>query len=143
MEKVSNLFNIALTMKEIQRSFKRFAGNLSLDVPMESVGILLVIYYNKSELIQQEIAEAVKKDKSAVLRHIDNLERKGLLQRTSAINDRRRNVISITERGKQFISEINGKANELFALLSDGLTVSEITTLNALLTHLQNKAQNI
>jgi DNA-binding MarR family transcriptional regulator len=142
MEKISPIFTIALTIKEIQIAFKRFAGDLSVDVPMESVGILFVIYY-KSDLIQREIAELVKKDKSAVLRHIDLLEQKGLLKRTSAANDRRRNIINITELGRQFIIEINKKADEFFTFISDGLTISEIGVLNAILSHLQNKARNI
>jgi MarR family transcriptional regulator for hemolysin len=138
----NTLFNLAFTTKEIQRAFKRFATGLSVDVPMEAIGILLAVYY-KADLIQQDIAEIVKKDKSSVLRHIDNLEKKNLLQRTIAANDRRRNIINITVQGKQFIDEINSKANELFNELSVGLSGIDIEMFNKILNHLQNKASKV
>jgi MarR family transcriptional regulator for hemolysin len=136
------LFNLAFTTKEIQRTFKRFATDLSVDVPTEAMGILLAVYY-QSDLIQQDIAEIVKKDKSSVLRHIDNLEKKNLVQRTIAANDRRRNIINITDKGKQFIDEINNKANELLGLLSDGLQKADIEIFNSVLSHLQSKAKTV
>jgi DNA-binding MarR family transcriptional regulator len=138
----STLFNLAFTAKEIQLVFRRFATGMSVDVPTEAIGILLAVYY-KEDLIQQDIAEIVKKDKSAVLRHIDNLEKKGLVQRVTAANDRRRNVINITDEGKRFIAEINGKANELFSLLSEGLSSIDVRMLNEILNHIQNKAKMI
>ncbi|MDR0680951.1 MAG: MarR family transcriptional regulator, partial [Dysgonamonadaceae bacterium] len=106
MEKDNILFNLALTTKEVQRVFKRFVTDLSVDVPTEAIGILLAVNY-KADLIQQEIAEILKKDKSAVLRHLDNLEQKNLVQRIVSPTDRRRNIIRITETGKQFIDEVN------------------------------------
>jgi DNA-binding MarR family transcriptional regulator len=142
MEKDNILFNLALTTKEIQRAFKRFVTDLSVDVPTEAIGILLAVNY-KSDLIQQEIAEIVKKDKSAVLRHLDNLEQKNLVQRIVSPTDRRRNIIQITEKGKQFINEINDKSNELFSLLSEGLSTSDIELFNNILAHLQMKAGTI
>jgi DNA-binding MarR family transcriptional regulator len=140
MEKDNILFNLALTTKEIQRAFKRFVTDLSIDVPTEAIGILLAVNY-KSDLIQQEIAEIVKKDKSAVLRHIDNLEQKNLVQRVVSPTDRRRNIIRVTEKGKQFIDEISDKSNELFSLLSEGLSATDIELFNNVLAHLQMKAR--
>jgi DNA-binding MarR family transcriptional regulator len=138
----NTLFNLAFTAKEIQLVFKRFVTDLSVDVPTEAMGILLAVYY-KSDLIQQDIAEIVKKDKSAVLRHIDNLEKKGLLQRTIAANDRRRNIISITDEGKQFIYEINDRANELFSVLSEGLSSIDVEMFNKMLNHIRSKAKTV
>jgi MarR family transcriptional regulator for hemolysin len=138
----NTLFNLVFTAKEIQHAFKRFAVDLSADVPAEAMGILLAVYY-KSDLIQQDIAEIVKKDKSSVLRYIDNLEKKGLLQRTNAATDRRRNIINITDEGKLFIAEINDRANELFSLLSEGLSNFDVEMLNKMLNHIQNKVKNV
>jgi DNA-binding MarR family transcriptional regulator len=140
MEKDNILFNLALTTKEIQRAFKRFVTDLSIDVPTEAIGILLAVNY-KADLIQQEIAEIVKKDKSAVLRHLDNLEQKNLVQRIVSPTDRRRNIVRITETGKQFIDEVNDKSNELFSLLSEGLSASDVELFNRVLAHLQMKAR--
>jgi DNA-binding MarR family transcriptional regulator len=138
----NTLFNLAFTAKEIQLAFKRFAAEMSVDVPAEAMGILLAVYY-KSDLIQQDIAEIVKKDKSAVLRHIDSLEKKGLVQRVTDANDKRRNVINITDEGKRFIAEINDKANELFSRLSEGLSSMDVRMFDEMLNHIRNRAKTV
>lgn len=54
-------------------------------------------------MIQQEIADTLKKDKSAILRHINLFESQGLITRSNTANDKRMNVIQITERGRQLL----------------------------------------
>jgi DNA-binding MarR family transcriptional regulator len=75
-------------------------------VPVESLGILLATHYNNEDVIQQDIAKIMKKDKSVVLRQIDNLEKKNLVQRIVDPNDRRRNIIKTTEKGMKLIDEV-------------------------------------
>jgi DNA-binding MarR family transcriptional regulator len=140
--KINNLLYIALITKEIQYAFKRFAVDLKTDVPIESLGILLVVHHcNSMDLIQQDIAEIIKKDKSVVLRQIDNLEKKNLVQRTVDPNDRRRNIVKVTDEGVKLVNEINVKLNGLYSLLSEGLDASETETFYRVLNHLRNKAK--
>lgn len=139
-DKINELLGIALTSKEIQFAFKKYVSNLSVDIPAESIGILLIIHHFDTDVIQQEIAEVARKDKSSVLRQIDTLEKKNLVQRVVDPNDRRRNIVKITENGIRLIDEINIKLDELFSLLSEGLTTSDIETFNNVLNHLRNKA---
>lgn len=140
-DKMNDLLGVALTSKEIQFAFKKYVSNLSVDIPVESLGILLAIHHFDTDVIQQEIAEVVKKDKSSVLRQIDTLEKKNLVQRVVDPNDRRRNIVKITENGVKLIDEINIKLDELFSLLSKGLNASDIATFNNVLNHLRNKAR--
>jgi MarR family transcriptional regulator for hemolysin len=97
--------NIAMTLKAIERAFKKSIQELNLDIPSESFGILMITYF-QDDVIQQDIAEMAKKDKSAVLRQIDTLEQKGLVQRQVDIQDRRKNFIVITNKGREIINEI-------------------------------------
>lgn len=48
---------------------------------------------------QQEIADKIKKDKNSVTKLIDALEKKGFVQRTAFEQDRRQNLIHVTETG--------------------------------------------
>ena len=139
--KISNLLNLSFTSKEIQIAFKRYVKDLNFDVPVESFGILLAVHYYNNDMIQQDIAEIVKKDKSAVLRQIDILEKKNLVQRIVDKNDRRRNIIKITNEGVKLVDEINIKLDEFFSLLSHELKPSEIKMFNRVLNHLRNKAR--
>jgi DNA-binding MarR family transcriptional regulator len=141
--RINALLYIALTTKEIQYAFKRFAADLDMDVPVESLGILLAVYYNNEDVIQQDIAEIIKKDKSVVLHQIDSLEKKNLVQRIVDANDRRRNIIKITDKGMQLIDDVNVKFNALYALLSEGLNTSEMEIFHKVLNHLSNKARTL
>ena len=137
---ITNLLNLSFTTKEIQMAFKRYVKDLNFDVPVESFGILLAVHYYNNDIIQQDIAEIIKKDKSAILRQIDNLERKNLVQRIVDKNDRRRNIIKITDEGVKLIDKINIKLDEFFSLLSQDLKPYEIEMFNSILSHLRNKA---
>jgi Transcriptional regulators len=140
-KKMNELLNLAMTVKDIQRALKRFAAGTNADIPTESLGILLTVHYSDTEAIQQDIADIVKKDKSAVLRQIDNLEKKNLVQRIVAPNDRRRNIIHITDEGLSLINEVNSKLDEMLSLLSDGLEASDLDIFYKVLSHFRTKAK--
>jgi len=141
-EKMNELLYLALTAKDIQRTLKKFAG-ANVVIPAESLGILMTVHYSDTEAIQQDIADIVKKDKSAVLRQIDNLEKKNLVQRIVAPNDRRRNIIHITDEGLNLINEVNNKLDEMLTLLSDGLEVSDLEIFYKVLNHIRTKAKTL
>jgi DNA-binding MarR family transcriptional regulator len=101
-----------------------------------------MIAYFQDDVIQQDIAEMAKKDKSAVLRQIDTLEQKGLLQRKVDGQDRRKNLIVITVQGKKIIDEIIKKEKALFKTLSQGIEKQEMKTFVKVLTLLKNNAGN-
>ena len=103
----------------------------------------MIVYYSDTDAIQQDIADIVKKDKSAVLRQIDNLEKKNLVQRIVAPNDRRRNIIHITDEGLSIINEVNNKLDEMQSLLSDGLEASDLAIFYKVLNHFRTKAKTL
>lgn len=55
--------------------------------------------WNEGTLTQQAIAFIIQKDKNSVTQFIDNLEKKGLVTRSVAKDDRRVNNIEVTEKG--------------------------------------------
>jgi len=142
-KKMNELLNLAMTVKDIQRALKRFAAGSSIDIPAESLGILLTVHYSDTDTIQQDIADIVKKDKSAVLRQIDNLEKKNLVQRIVEPNNRRQNIIRITDEGINLVNEINKKLNEIQTLLSEGLKADDLVTFYKVLGHFRNKAKTL
>ena len=124
--KINNLLLLSLASREILHAAKNFFADLGIDMPVESIKVLLVVYYSNEDAIQQEIADAVKKDKSTILRLVDNLEEKNLVQRIVDPNDRRRNIIRVTEDGIGLINKINSKLEELYSLLSEGIKPADL-----------------
>jgi DNA-binding MarR family transcriptional regulator len=134
--------NIALTLRAIEFAFKKSIHELNIDLPSESFGILMITYF-QDDIIQQDIAEMAKKDKSAVLRQIDTLEKKGLVQRHVDSQDRRKNFIVITDEGKKMVNEIIDREKDMFQSLSQGIDKQEMETFVRVLSILKNNAEKI
>ena len=134
--------NIAVTLKAIEQAFKKSMAELQIELPAESFGILMIAYFYQS-VIQQDIAKMAQKDKSAVLRQIDMLESKGLVQRQTDGHDRRKNLIILTDKGKEITQALVNKEHELLLALSQNIEAQEIKTFTKLLATLKNNAQKI
>jgi DNA-binding MarR family transcriptional regulator len=133
-------FNIALTLKAIEQAFKKNTADLPIKLLAESFGILMITYFHQG-VIQQDIAEMAKKDKSAVLRQIDMLESKGLLQRQTDEHDRRKNLIFMTDKGKEITQMLINKEHELLLSLSQNIDEQDMETFIKVLTMLKINAQ--
>ena len=68
----------------------------------------------KDAVKQQEIADSIHKDKTSLTYLIDNLTRRGLLERKEDSTDRRNKIIVLTEKGKQLQTLIEPWIEELF-----------------------------
>lgn len=67
--------------------------------------ILLNMICEKTNQISQSIAIATGKNKSVVMRMLDSLEKKGLIQRTVNPKDKRENLLLINDLGEAVIKE--------------------------------------
>lgn len=81
---------------------KRFFDDLQkngIDVTPEQYLVLDILWDNQP-LSQQKIADMIQKDKNSVTKIIDSLEKKNLVSRIVDKNDRRINIIKLTEEGR-------------------------------------------
>lgn len=79
--------------------FRDFAqGPGELDVTPGLFGVLVIIEANP-DLKQSDLARATHLDRSTVVTVIDNLERRGLVDRRAALHDRRSNALRLTTEG--------------------------------------------
>ena len=129
-------------MREVIRLLKkRFLEQADIKLTTEQIGLLLVIYMNKEEVIQQELACSMGKDKSAILRTIDLIEAKDLIKRVSDTADRRKKYLMITKKGERVIEQYLTIENELTAMLQNGLTDDEIKTFYKVVDHIKMNAK--
>ena len=136
---MNDILFFVLVAKELQFTFKkRISGKL--EIPVESLGVLMAIRH-KASMIQQEIADTLKKDKSAILRHINLFESQ--ITRSNTANDKRMNVIQITERGRQLLVSADAELDSLSNFLFDGVSKSDLDIYGKVLTHLKNKIEAI
>lgn len=77
------------------------AANLSIS----QFGVLEALFH-KGPLCQRDIATKILKSTGNITMVIDNLERRGLVRRERAVDDRRYITIHLTEEGQSLISEV-------------------------------------
>ena len=88
-----NILNCRLK-KYLAEEFKKNGVNLTAEQYL-----VMDTLWNEGTLTQQAIAFIIQKDKNSVTQFIDNLEKKGLVTRSVAKDDRRVNNIVVTKEG--------------------------------------------
>ena len=87
--------------------FKKMNAELvseGIPVLAEQLPILMVVYFQEHALTQQDIANVLQKDKAGIQRSVQTLHKDGFLKIESDIEDKRKNLISLTPSGK-FVCE--------------------------------------
>lgn len=71
-------------------------------ITTEQYGILVRLWDSDGKS-QQNICDSTGKDKPSITRIIDNLEKSGFVKRECCPNDRRKNLIYLTDKGKELM----------------------------------------
>jgi len=81
--------------RRLQKNFR----NAGLDITIEQWTVLYHLW-KEDGLSQRELCNRTYRDKPSITRLIDNLEKQKLLKRSSHKNDKRINLVCLTEAGK-------------------------------------------
>lgn len=95
--------------KLIDKSFRDGGNDLSMEYYF-----LLNILYDKDNVIQQDLANLMHKDKSAILRQIDVLEQNKLVVRIPDSEDRRKKAIVLTKEGMKTVEKMRKIEADIF-----------------------------
>jgi DNA-binding MarR family transcriptional regulator len=85
----------------LQRIFKLYG----FDITVEQWMILLVLWKENGQT-QQKIANIIGKDKGTISPQLDGLEKRDLVMRFQDKNDKRRNVVCLTQKGKDLENDL-------------------------------------
>ena len=94
--------------------------------------------WNEGTLTQQAIAYIIQKDKNSVTQFIDNLEKKGLVTRMPAKDDRRVNNIVVTEQGMSLKDSTKQLAIDTMNKILEGISEEELQTFVKVLKQVGN-----
>lgn len=133
-------------MREVYRAFKKRSEEQmdpEIRISPEQFGILHAIYVMEREVIQQELAEILGKDKSVILRMVDNLEEKDLVRRVSGMKDRRKNYLMLTKAGNRVMDHYKTIVAGLMKDFQEGLSESQIDTFNQVISHIRKNAEKV
>ncbi|GAA4457514.1 hypothetical protein GCM10023189_28350 [Nibrella saemangeumensis] len=123
-------FNLAQVNHKLFRHTNRELAKLPMPVLMEQLPILFMLYLYSDECkSQQEIANALQKDKSGILRSIRTLEKNNYVRVVQDAGDRRKNSVCLTDAGKAVCDIAIETAQSLDKEITDHLTPEETTSL--------------
>lgn len=126
------LIGFQLRMAQIAM-FEDFSESLGdLEMTPGLFGVLVIIEANP-DLKQSELARATHLDRSTVVSVIDNLERRNLVERRAAPNDRRSNALRLTTEGGALLRKVKQKVGEHEKRLVAGFSAAERQALVKLL----------
>ena len=109
----------------LTKAAKRALGALEEELaPLDLTArqyLLLAIAAGGTELSQQDLAKKLDLDPTIVVKIIDNLEDRGLLERARSVDDRRRHQLTLTTKGKKLLHEAQTREQKVERALSPHL----------------------
>jgi len=135
---------VARMMHEMFRVLKKRTGEIAeTKLTIEQFGLLHAINMKNEDVIQQDMADIMGKDKSSIYRVIDSLEEKELVRRVVDKNDRRKNLLMVTKKGEAVIEQYLEIEHKLIKELNKGLCKSDIDMFYSVVNHIRNKAEKL
>lgn len=98
-----------------------------IDVTPKEWAVLLILW-KQPDLTPGAIADATFRDRTTVSRLVDGMVRKGLVERHTDPEDRRRSILRPTPRGHALKAELVPIASELVVQAQQGLDPADIQT---------------
>jgi|ERR1035437_3868394 MarR family transcriptional regulator for hemolysin len=122
---------------------KRFYESSETKLTIEQFGLLFAISNNEEDVVQQDMANFFGKDKSSILRLIDTLEEKELIQRIIDSQDRRKKCLFVTDKGNEVIKQYLNIEFSLLDELQMGLTKSDMDNFYKVVQTIQRNAKEL
>jgi MarR family transcriptional regulator for hemolysin len=106
----------------------------------------LRVLAERGELNQLELSKRVGIASTTAVPALDNLEKRGLVQRIRDPNDRRKYFVSLKPEGKRLVDEMLPELTEMISASLEGITQKDMRTfwkvIHQIETNLNQAAQN-
>jgi len=119
---------------QVGRELRREAR--AAGVSPEQVSLLVAIKYAPG-IGLRELAARERVSPPAMTKHVDRLERDGLVARTPSAEDRRRVGVSLTEEGQRVLRRVRSRRTAWLAQRLRGLSPKELAAVEAAVEQLR------
>lgn len=124
--KVNKLLKI-----QMQNILKNF------DITTDQWIVLGKIVHNSGNYNQRDLAEACFKERAAITRMLDIMEKKGLIERRDSASDRREYILYATEKGMKLYEATSVPVQEAEEHVNDILEKDELEKVISLMAKLE------
>ncbi len=114
--------------RRLQKNFK----TNGVEITIEQWSVLYHLW-KQDGVNQQELCNATFRDKPSITRLVDNLEKLKLVRRVSSKEDRRRNLIFLTETAKKLQDQSMERANQTVNEAVEGVPSADIELCKSVL----------
>ncbi len=145
---MANLFNQEPLSSPLGLIAKMYFGVLSklldhLDIEKHYAILVMIEQASDAGCTQQYIADANRIDKASMVRIIDNLVERNLIERMPNPEDRREHRIVLTNKAQKMMPEVHKAIQELNKLCLNGLSKDEITVFSKALSVIADNLKNL
>jgi len=98
-----------------------------LDLTLEMVQVLRYLW-GRDGVSQQDIARAANRDKATMTAMLDNLVRRGLVERRADSHDRRTNRVVLTPEGQALEQQVKPLIAEMYGVAGQGVAPDQLRT---------------
>ncbi len=123
---------VGRTSRAIMKRLTNKFSDSGFDVSYEQWSILVHLY-RKDGQTQQELANIAVKDKAAITRLLNVLEKKNIVLRIPDRNDKRSKLVYLTNKAKEFKPHLLAIVEELLQEAEQGIGEAEIAQCRATL----------
>jgi MarR family transcriptional regulator, organic hydroperoxide resistance regulator len=127
---VDAVINVRQAMKQLTQQKIRERHDREMTYEMFQV---LIVLWKKSQVNQQEVANAVQKNKASLTPLIDNLVKINLVTRSEDPGDRRNKIISLTNKGKEYKKKFAPVVAEIYTLIKGNMPDEKLAEITRLL----------
>jgi len=139
LEYIFPIINGKVSMAINRMMYRNFRKE-GLDITPEQWTVLSFLW-REDGISQQALCDATFKDKPSMTRLVDNLAKLGLVERHIAPNDRRSNLVFLTEKGKNIESKANAAVNQTMRYAFAGIDEEGLSLVRQLLKIVFNNIQ--
>ncbi|MCB9070936.1 MAG: MarR family transcriptional regulator [Prevotellaceae bacterium] len=124
----------------INRAFLRAFATEGIDITTEQWSVLACLW-KKDKVTQQTLCNLTSKDKPSMTRLIDKLERRNLVTRVSDHNDRRINLIHLTDSGMALQKKATDLVQKIAAKTLNNITEDELILSKGVLKRIMSNLE--
>jgi MarR family transcriptional regulator, organic hydroperoxide resistance regulator len=127
---VDAVINVRQAMKQLAQ--RKISERHDREMTYEMLQVMMVLW-KKHQVNQQEVANAVQKNKASLTPLIDNLVKINLVTRSEDPGDRRNKIISLTNKGKEYKTKFAPMIAEIYTIIKGNMPDEKLREITGLL----------
>jgi DNA-binding MarR family transcriptional regulator len=117
----------------LKNYMKRECINGGVTISSAQAGMLMALKISNG-LSMNQLSEIISIDNAAVTRHVDTLEKTGMVKRESDADDRRKIIVRITTEGIVEADKVKAVARKVNSMIKEGFTEQELEIFKRILS---------